>query len=263
MNNHAENLTIKYLINLLNDHTDIKINRHTYLIDSYPTLKIDNIISYDNLLTALMIAYCDAQYKINESNLKIYVDENIIKNEKHKIQDKIYNSPMEQGKKKKMINFIVSQTNNNAIATNESILALTYYFGINLIIYNSKSQTIKCYYYENMMDREQPFIVIKETKDNNSPNLYYELVFTQNKFIFEFSHPIITELMPNAFIIGMEQNKKLEYLNTSLYEPNEHDKFESAKIGDDVVQLKLIPTHIIKLIEKLNTINFEKMMIEN
>lgn len=263
MNNHTGNLTIKYLINLLNDHTDIKINRHKYLINSYPTLKIDNIISYDNLLTALMIAYCNTQYNINESNLKIYVDENILKNEKHKIQDKIYNSPMEQGKKKKMINFIVKQSNNNAIATNESILTLTYYFGINLIIYNSGSQTIKCYYYENAMDREQPFIVIKETKDNNSPNLYYELVFTQNKFMFEFNHPIVTELIPNAFIIGMEQNKKLEYLNSSLYEHNEEDKFENVETSNDVIQLNLIPTHIINLIEELNTINFEKMMIKN
>jgi hypothetical protein len=40
--NNTEHLTIKYLINLLNNNTKIAISRHKYLIDSYPTLKINS-----------------------------------------------------------------------------------------------------------------------------------------------------------------------------------------------------------------------------
>ena len=48
---NTEKLTIKYLINLLNNNVKLKVNRHKYLIDSYPTLKINSTISYYNLLT--------------------------------------------------------------------------------------------------------------------------------------------------------------------------------------------------------------------
>ena len=112
-----------------------------------------------------MIAYKNIKYKIDEDTLKIIIDDVVIKTEKQNIQKTIYDSSIESSKKKKFINHIISQTNKEEQASNENILILTYYFGVNLIIYNSVSQIIKCYYYDNFLDKEQPFIVIKETKE--------------------------------------------------------------------------------------------------
>jgi hypothetical protein len=275
LSNHStQNLTIKYLIDLLNDHTNLKIDRHQLLIDSYPTLKIESIISYDNLLTTLLIAYKNIKYEINNLTLKISISNEILKTHKQSIQKFIYDSTIDQSKKKKYIGFITNQNGSTIYPTNESILVLTYYFGINLMIYNTESQTIKCYYWDNNLDKEQPFIIIKETKDTNSPNLYYELVFSQNKFMFDFNHPIIIELIGRAFFVGLEQNKKLEYIESNkisdimisnldesnLTESNltESNLTESnlTESNSKIIKLNLIPKRIIKIIDELQTSNF-------
>jgi hypothetical protein len=253
------NLTIKYLINLLNDHTDLKIDKKKYFIDSYPVLKIGNIISYDNLLTALLFSCKNIQHEISNQTLEISINPHIIKSYKLKIDEFIRNSSIDQSKQKKYINYIHNITNNQTIQIppNDSILVLSYYFGINLIIYNTDSQIVKCYYYDDKLDRELPFILIKETKNNDSPNLYYELVFSQNKYIFDYSHPIIIELLPNAFIVGLEHNKKLEYVEIQKVSDvlNITDDFEKIDM-EKTIKLKLIPNKILRLIDELNTTNF-------
>jgi hypothetical protein len=274
MDNKSQPLTIKYLIKLLNDHTNIIIEKKTYIVDSFQVLKLNSIVSYDSLLFALLIAYKNIKYKIND-DFKIYVDQDVVKNEKVNIQKKLFESSIDIGKKKKEINFIINQSNNNAQATNESILMLSFYFGINIILYSSESKTIKCFYYDNLMDRNQPFVIIKETKFSDSPDLYYEIICSQNKFIFEFTDPMIMELVPNAFIVGLEQNKKLEYLEDSkiseIYEDQniQDDKYIKLSFDDIVndrttnVKLKLIPTHVINIIDDLRTMNFDKMKIQH
>ena len=264
LSNHpTQNLTIKYLIDLLNDHTNLKIDRHQLLIDSYPTLKIESIISYDNLLTTLLIAYKNIKYEINNLTLKISISNEILKTHKQSIQKFIYDSTIDQSKKKKYIGFITNQNGSTIYPTNESILVLTYYFGINLMIYNTESQTIKCYYWDNNLDKEQPFIIIKETKDTNSPNLYYELVFSQNKFMFDFNHPIIIELIGRAFFVGLEQNKKLEFVETNkisdIMDSNIDDlSFDNSNTNTQskIIKLNQIPKRIIKIIDELQTLNF-------
>lgn len=268
------NLTIKYLINLLNDQTSLSFTKTNYLIDSYPTLKLDSIISYDTLLSGIMIAYKNAPHKLNNENFKIFVDEDSLKQEKQKIEKFIFGSIIESGKKKKYISYILSQSSTSAPPLNENILVLTYYYGINLIIYNAETQTTKCFYYDNYLDRDLPFVIIKETKDQHSPNQHYEISFSQNQYIFNFLHPIISELLPTAFIIGLEQNKRLEYLpietkNSQNSQTNE--QFNDIETGDNLIKkgfeeykttkpeviLKSIPQFIEKILLEHITEKYE------
>jgi hypothetical protein len=250
--NNTQQLTIKYLIDLLNNNTKLTVDRRKYLIDSYPTLKINLTISYYNLLTTLLIAYKNIDYQIDNSTLQISLDASVLEKYFKDIEEFIRNSSIDQNRKKKNINFI--HTQNKQYPPNDSILILSYYFGINLIIYNNESQTIKYYYYDNQINIKLPYILIKETKDTNTANSYYELIFSQNKFIFDYNHPLIIELIPNAFIIGFEQNKKLEYLE--LNNINEQlTEISNRYISQ--VKLKVYPSKYIKLIKEFQNTNFE------
>lgn len=292
---NKSNLTIKYLINFLNNHENLQIERHKYLIDSFPVLKMKSNLTYDNLLTAILIAYNNIKYQIDYTDYKIMIDDNILRITKSQIQKTIFESVFDLTKKKKYINFIQNLTK-LTIPTNESILVLTHFFQINLIIYNTKSQTIKTYYYDNLLDTELPFIICKETSETDSPTSFYELVFVQDKFIFDFNHPLVTELIVDTFIVGLEQNKKLEYvkiiqanisqtnvsqtnfdLSTDFVLSNKFIQSESFIQSNDseqsilkmmqlrkqknIVKLKMIPKWIYKLIDEMKTTNFHKLTI--
>ena len=124
MSNHfdksaqSNGLTIKYLINLLNDQTSLKINRQQYLIDSFPTLKVKSNLTYDNILACLMIAYQNVSYNINETDLRIDIGFDLIKAEKNILKEKIRNSAFDPAKKKKYIDAISTLVN----PTNERCL---------------------------------------------------------------------------------------------------------------------------------------------
>lgn len=270
-NSESKNLTIKYLINLLNNQTNIIIDKKQYLINSFPTLKMNSNITYDNILSAFMIACKDIPYNINENNLHISIEFDILKIEKYKIQKTIFESSIDSTKKKKYIGFLQSHTfdiqNQQQViqtATNESILVLTYYFGVNVLLYNTESQIIKCFYYDNLLDRDLPFIVIKETKETNTPNSYYELVFSQIKYIFDINHPIIIELISNAFIVGLEQNKILEYLEVKKVSQIlnlKSDNISKPNQDNKIIKLKMIPTYVIKILEEFQTMNLKLTLV--
>ncbi len=279
-------LTIKYLIDFLNDHAQIKIDKKQYLIDSYPILKIDGLITYTNLLTSLLISQKNAQYEINNTTFKVSVGEDLISQTLVSIDKYIRTYISDDTKRKKYINYISSLNSSEPTEpTNESILVLTHYFGINLLLYNSQTQIIKCYYYDNYLDRSKPFVVVKLSKEENSPNMFYELVFSQNKLSFDHSHPIIMELISNAFIVGLEQNKKLEYLenlktsecvdglkkntdsNSEITAPDSEVSDIAAiqpiknlgldeMVIKDVIKLKMIPIWILDLLKEVETTNY-------
>ena len=251
----TEQLTIKYLINLLNNNTVLKVVRHKYLIDSYPTLKINSLITYSNLLMTLLIAYKNINYTINNTTLEISVDNSILLEYLHSIEKFLINSSIEQNRKKKYINYIHSQSTQSLSTnpTNDSILILCNYFGINLLIYNNETQTIKFFYYDNQVNIKLPYIIVKETKNTLSSNLFYELVFSQNKFIFDNNHPLVMELVPLAFIIGFEQNKKLEYLELS----NIYDILTEIEEPTIIYKLNSLSAKHNKIIKSMQNFNSE------
>jgi ribonuclease HIII len=65
--------------------------------------------------------------------------------------------------------------------------------------------------------------------------------------------PLIIELIPNAFVIGFEQNKKLEYLELN----NIADILEQIKDPIIKYKLKTIPTKYNQLIKEFQNLNIE------
>ena len=98
-------LNISYIINILNEKKVFTLDRNQYLIDSFPTLKIDSNISYDSLLSAILIAYSKIDYSINDK-LEISIDQEILKKKKNIIKDYIFNSTVDINKRKKFIKLI-------------------------------------------------------------------------------------------------------------------------------------------------------------
>ena len=244
--NNTNTLSINYLINLLNNHIEVKIERHQLLIDSFPTLKINSNTSYYNLLLTLLIVCKNTEYIIDNTSFKISLSNNIIDEYFKNIEKFIRNSSIDVYKKKKYINYLLTQNrqDSSTYPTNESILILTHYFGINLIIYNTETQIIKLYYYDNLINTKFPFVIIKETKELNTTNIYYEFVRIQNQYTFDNTHPLIIELIPKSIVVGFEQNKKLEYV-------------ELNNISEDLTEIKIktiilidIPSKYLKLINK-------------
>jgi hypothetical protein len=232
MNN---NLTIKYLINMLNEHLELNINRQIFLIDSYPSLKFNYDINSDILLYILLIAYKNIKYIIDPQTFKIIIDKEIIDKTKLDIIKYLSKSTNITIKKIREDNIL-----SNNIITNEIILIFTYYFSINLIIYNSQSQISKCYYYENILDRELPFIIIKEINNN------YELLVLNDKYLFEFNHPIINELINDVYVVGFDKNKKLELSKDKL-----NIKQDLIDIKP-IIKLPLVPMRILNFLKNYN-----------
>jgi hypothetical protein len=257
----SNELSVDFLINLLNNRVNLQINRLKFLIDSFPTLKLTFGLTYDNLLSALAIAYNKTPYVVNETDFRISISEDALKSYKQNIIKFLFDSGIDQNKKKKYIGFIQT-SNQNVSITNENILVLTYFFGINLIVYNNMSQTTKLYYWSNYFDDDVPFIICKEMSDTNSPNKYFEIVFVKDTFMFNYSHPIITELMPTAFIVGLEHNKKLEY-SSNTNPISQISNIDSCDIATNntkpTIKLKLIKLSTLEFINNLFSTNFYDM----
>jgi hypothetical protein len=246
-------LTIKYIIDLLNVQNELKIERKKYLIDLYPTLKINYNITYYNLLSALLIACKNTNYKIDNTTLKISLLNDIEEYFKI-IEEFIRTSSIDTYKKKKYIQYLSMNNKDTSIQpTNDIILILTHYFGINLIIYNTETQIIKLYYYDNLINTKLPYIILKETKELNTIKYYYEIIFSQNKYIFDNTHPLIIELIHKAIIVGFEQNKKLELIE--LRNINE----DLTEIQINTIVLTNMPSKYIKLIKENQNKNIEKI----
>lgn len=252
-----QQLSIRYLIDILNTSTQLNVNKRKYLIDSYPILKLNSNLNYYNLLCALLIASKNINYKIDNMTFKISINEQIISDHFIHIDSFIRTSSIDPTHKKKYINYINTHNNilDDTIPTNDSILLLTLYFGINLLIYNTQTQTIKYYYYDNIVNINLPYIIIKESKEQQTININYELIFSQNKFIFEHNHPIIAELIKDAFIVGLEPNKKLEYEELN----NVKTLLTEIKHTNSPIILNILPNKYEKLIIKFQNSNLKLM----
>lgn len=273
-----QQLTVRYLIDLLNPQINVQITKYTYLIDYYQTLKINNLNSYNNLLFGLLIASKKNKYNIDQNNFEINVDDKILANAKIQMQTFINESQtIDSSKKKKYISFMINQNQNLMQNTtheiylppNDHILILTHFFCINLIIYNSYSQIIKCYYYDQYLNRDLPFVILKETKQQNSTDVYIELVFSENKYTFEFEHQLVEELMSNAIIVGFEQNKQLIYSTCDSFaicdvdKSNDKPNEETNNNCNEVINEETNEEPNDNLIETANEITEEQIILEN
>ena len=219
-------LDINYLIELLNENKQIYINRQELIIDKLDTLKLDTDCykSFNTILKYIIIVNnINTDINIIISNINKYICEMPID---LKIKKKYQNS----------LNFI----------SDDSINILSNYFYINIILYNEKTQVKKLYYYDNYLDRELPFIIIKETN-------IYELVIDSNRNkYFKFNNKVISEL----FINIDTYNKQLKYLEID-------DKIKlKENIIENKIQLKIISNKFLKLIDNYHFFDFNELIIK-
>lgn len=199
-------LTINTLIKLLNKEENLCIERKKYIIDTYPSIKFNYELDIDIIIYILIIGYNNIKYSIDNTTYKILIDYKLVKETKDKIIEIIKYISVEFSIKKKIISILLHNEKINQNILNETFLIFSVYFNINIIVYNVNSQISKCYYYDNYLDIDLPFIILKE-------NSYYELVYIDNKTTFDYNHQIIKDLIEEIYIIGFEKNKKLKYLN--------------------------------------------------
>jgi hypothetical protein len=94
--------------------------------------------------------------------------------------------------------------------------------------------------FENILDRELPFIIIKEINNN------YELLVLNDKYLFEFNHPIINELINDVYVVGFDKNKKLELSKDKL-----NIKQDLIDIKPKI-KLRLVPMRILNFLKNYN-----------
>lgn len=241
-------LNIQILIKLLNEHDNIYFEKKKYLIDSYPSLKFDYNINIDILIYILLIANNNIIYTYNNisseiSPLKVNINNKIINDTKDKIIEVIKNISIDNNIKKNILSLLYynkdAELNDNIY--DNTILFLTAYFNINLIIYNTDNQIIKCYYFDKYLDKNLPFVILKEINGN------YNLLFIDNKYVFNFTHPLITDIINELCIISFDNNKKLEYLNNRVIS-------DIIIVDKPIIKLPSISNKLLKFIKTKNYI---------
>jgi hypothetical protein len=236
MNNQKDNLKLIDIINYFSKKKKIdKLNENNLIIKSYPRFYIDFPADFNNLFICLLIADKNINICINHNN-RITIESNILFDHKNKLLKSIKDDfNIDFIRKKK----IISQINDN-IFTNDVALVLSEYFYINLIIFFNDSNLTKIYYNQNELDPNIPFIIINYIKDINSINYSFELIKNNNKFYFDYKHPIITELLQDPICIGLTNDKSFKVQKLIDYTViNELELFENIKYVSSVDDMDL------------------------
>jgi len=223
-----------------------RINETNLIIKSYPRVFIDFPADFNNLFICLLIADKNINMTINDNN-RITIDKYILQEHKKKLLKSIaddYNIDLARKKK------IISQINNN-IFTNDVALILSDYFYINLIIFFNDSNTTKIYYSQNELDPNIPFIIINHIKDINSINYGFELIKNDNKYYFDYKHPVVSELLIDPICIGLYNDKPfkiqklIDYTTLDELQIVDNKKYISS-VNDLKLSTKLEIKHLLE-----------------
>lgn len=238
------------LIDIVNYFSKNKIiinnnNENNYIIKSFPRVLIDYPADFNNLLICLLIGDRNINYTINSFNNRISINNDILFNEKKKLLKNITDDfNIDLARKKKIINQI-----NNNLFSNDIAIMLSDYFLVNLIIYNNDNNLVKLYYIQNELDPNLPFIIINYIKDSNSTNHGYELIKNENKYYFEYKHPLIIDLLKSPICIGINSDKKFKVQNIIDYtDINELSIIKEEKFLTSVNDIKYSTTVFIDLL---------------
>jgi hypothetical protein len=98
---------------------------------------------------------------------------------------------------------------------NDFFLFLCQEFYINIFICSELG--IKMYYVQDEFDINIPTIVLKSNTDDITKQLYYQIIYLENKLIKQ-DEIILFINYSDKFIIGIDKNKKLKIKNYSLIE---------------------------------------------
>jgi hypothetical protein len=192
----SQNLTRQDVVKFFtrNKRTKIIFEQKEYFWDSWNTTNFSNEPLINNILSCILFATNDhvTDEQIEESK-NILLDKNL--------QQNIWS-------KKKIFECI--NINN---VNNDFFLFLCQEFYINIFICSELG--IKMYYINEEFDIHIPTIILKSNTDDITKQLYYQIIYLENKLIKQEEIMLFLNY-PDKFIIGINKNKKLIIKNYSL-----------------------------------------------
>jgi hypothetical protein len=192
----SQNLTRQDVVKFFtrNKRTKIIFEQKEYFWDSWNTTNFPNEPLINNILSCILFATND------------YVTDEQIEESKNILLDK--NLQQNIWSKKKIFECI--NINN---VNNDFFLFLCQEFYINIFICSELG--IKMYYINEEFDIHIPTIVLKSNTDDITKQLYYQIIYLENKLIKQEEIMLFLNY-PDKFIIGINKNKKLIIKNYSL-----------------------------------------------
>jgi hypothetical protein len=192
----SQNLTRQDVVKFFtrNKKTKIIFEQKEYFWDSWNTTNFPNEPLINNILSCILFATND------------YVTDEQIEEVKNILLDK--NLQQNIWSKKKIFECI--NINN---VNNDFFLFLCQEFYINIFICSELG--IKMYYINEEFDIHIPTIILKSNTDDITKQLYYQIIYLENKLIKQEEIMLFLNYS-DKFIIGINKNKKLIIKNYSL-----------------------------------------------
>jgi len=210
-----QNLTRQDVVKFFtkNKKTKIIFDQKDYFWDKWNITNFPQEPLINNILSCILYANDEIKYDKNGNVLEEHLEE-----VKATLLDR--NLLQNIWSKKKIFECI--NINN---VNNDFFLFLCQEFYINIFICSELG--IKMYYIDEEFDIHIPTIVLKSNTDDITKQVYYQIIYLENKLI---THDELTLFLnyQDKFIIGIDKNKKLIIKNYSLIE-NDIDIFHMDK----------------------------------
>jgi len=198
-------LTRQDVVKFFNRNKRIKIvfEKKEYFWEQWNSTNFAQDPLINNILSCVLFANDELKY-----DKKGFVLDDQIEEVKNILLDK--NLQQNIWSKKKIFECI--NINN---VNNDFFLFLCSEFYINIFICSELG--VKMYYIDEEFDIHLPTIVLKSNTDDITKQVYYQLIYLENKLIKQEE---LTQFInyPDKFIIGIDKTKKLKIKNYSLVE---------------------------------------------
>jgi hypothetical protein len=181
----------------------IIIEQKDYFWDKWNTVNFPQEPLINNILSCILCANDEIKYDKNGLVLEDHLDE---------VKNILLDRNLQQTSWSKKKIFECININN---VNNDFFLFLCQEFYINIFICSELG--IKMYYIDDEFDINIPTVVLKSNTDDITKQLYYQIIYLENKLIKQDEIMLFINY-PDKFIIGLDKNKKLKIKNYSLIE---------------------------------------------
>jgi hypothetical protein len=200
---HFKNLTRQDVVKFFTKKHQNKIvfEKKDYFWETWTSTNFSQEPLINNILSCILFANNELKY--NEKGL-------VLDDQIEEVKNLLLDRNLQQSiwSKKKIFECI----NINNI-NNDFFLFLCQEFYLNIFICSELG--IKIYYIDDEFDVHIPTIVLKSNTDDITKQVYYQVIYLENKLIKQDEiHKFIN--YPDKFIIGLDKNKQFKIKNYSL-----------------------------------------------
>jgi hypothetical protein len=200
-----QNLTRQDVVKFFtrNKRSKIVFEQKKYFWDSWNITNFSQEPLINNILSCILFANDEIKY--NKYG-------NVLDEQLEDIKNILLDRNLQQTLWSKKKIFECININN---VNNDFFLFLCQEFYINIFICSELG--IKMYYVQDEFDINIPTIVLKSNTDDITKQLYYQIIYLENKLIKQDEIMLFINYS-DKFIIGIDKNKKLKIKNYSLIE---------------------------------------------